>query len=195
MTTPTSANDARLVAPVDTLDHVRGPAFAPVTLIEYADFECLHCGRVYGILQRLTTSVPDTFRLVYRHFPLGWEHPHANDAARAAEAAARQGRFWEMHDMLFRHQDALDREALRAYAEDLGLDLARFDADLADQATLARVERDVASGERSGVRGTPTFFLNGARYSDPWDLDVLRAAIARAALDAPGARGSSNHAR
>jgi protein-disulfide isomerase len=171
----------RLAEPVHADDHILGAVHAPVTLVEYADFECLQCGRAYPDLQRVVAELPGAVRLVYRHFPLTWDHPHAGDAARAAEAAARQGRFWEMHDTLFRNQRHLDREALAAYAESIGLDVERFLRDFADPEIAARVARDMASGRASGVRGTPTFFLDGRRYENAWDLDALRGAIERAA--------------
>ena len=182
----TTAPHLDLAEPVSETDHVAGPAAAPVTLVEYGDFECLHCGRAYPILRELRGELPETLRLVFRHFPMGWEHPHAAGAAKAAEAAARQGRFWAMHDELYEHQRLLDPDALRAHAEVIGLDLAQFDRDIHDPAVAARVQRDLASGRSSGVRGTPTFFLNGVRYGDPWDLDALRAAIAGAAAEARG---------
>jgi protein-disulfide isomerase len=162
-------------------DHVRGPGRAPVTLVKYSDFQCLHCGRAYSMLKTLLAELPDMFRLVFRHFPLVPEHPHAGVAARAAEAAARQGRFWQMHDALFENQRFLDADALRSYAETLGLDLEQFGRDLNDVAITARVERHIASGRASGVRGTPTLFLNGRPYGDAWDLDALRKGIMYAA--------------
>ena len=164
-------------------DHVSGAPGALVTLVEYADFECLHCGRAYPVLADLRASMAGTLRFVFRHFPLGWEHPHAHDAALAAAAAARQGddRFWAMHAQMFEHQDRLDRDALRGYARAIGLDLARYAADIADPAVEARVQRDMETGRASGVRGTPTFFVNGVRHHAAWDLDGLRDALRAAA--------------
>ena len=170
-----------LAEPVGESDHARGAADAPVTLVEYADFECLHCGRAYPILRQIQEEMGDTLRVVFRHFPLGWEHPHAQHAAEAAEAAGAQGRFWEMHDQLFEHQRALDDEALAGYAQTIGLDVPRFWAELRSHSHVDRVRRDVESGRRSGVRGTPTFFLNEMRYGDAFDLDALRAALEDAA--------------
>jgi protein-disulfide isomerase len=124
------------------------------------------------------------FRLVFRHFPLVSEHPHAGLAARAAEAAARQGRFWEMHDALFANQRFLDADALRSYAADVGLDLHRFDRDLVDPGIAARIGQHIASGRAVGVRSTPTFFLNGQRSNNAWDLSALRTAIVTSAVGA-----------
>lgn len=162
-------------------DHVAGPADAPVTLVEYADFECLHCGRAYPALAELRETMAGSLRFVFRHFPLGWEHPHAHGAALAAEAAARQGRFWEMHAMMFEHQDRLDRAALRAHARAIGLDIARYEQDLADADVEARVRRDIESGRASGVHGTPAFFVNGVRHHGAWNLDGLRDSLRAAA--------------
>ena len=175
---------SRLADQVRPDDHARGAADAPVTLVEYADFECLHCGRAYPILQRIQDEMGEMLRVVFRHFPLGWEHPHAQHAAEAAEAAAAQGKFWEMHDHLFEHQRALDDRALARYAEVIGLDVRRFGAELRSHSYAERVRRDVEGGRRSGVRGTPTFFLNGTRYGDAIDLDALRAALENAARQA-----------
>ncbi len=170
-----------LADPVRADDHTRGPADAPVTLVEYADFECLHCGRAYPILRCIQDEMGEMLRVIFRHFPLGWEHPHAQHAAEAAEAAAAQGKFWEMHDQLFEHQRALDDRALASYAQAIGLDIRRFEAELRSHLYADQVRRDVESGRRSGVRGTPTFFLNGTRYGDAIDLDALRAALEDAA--------------
>lgn len=166
-----------LATPIDDADHVRGATTARVTLVEYADFECLNCARAFPTLVRLLEEFGGTLRLVFRHFPLGWEHPGSALAARAAEAAARQGKFWEMHDELFHNPGMLHREALPAHAASIGLDLGRFAVDLDDPALVARVERDVASGRASTVNATPTFFLDGARYANSRNLDGLREAI------------------
>jgi protein-disulfide isomerase len=170
----------RLSAPVTALDHVMGPPDARVTLVQYADFECLHCGRAFPILRELRESMGQALRFVYRHFPLSG-HPHAQAAAEAAEAAAAQGKFWAMHDKLFTFQLALDEEALETYAEEIGLDLARFRDDVRTHVHAERVRRDVESGRASGVTGTPTFFIDGARYGDGRDLDALSAALLTAA--------------
>ena len=173
-----------LVAPVDATDHVRGSPAALVTIVEYADFECLNCARAYPLLVRYLDEFRGTLRVVFRHFPLGWEHPASALAARAAEAAARQGKFWEMHDELFRNPGMLHREALHAHAASIDLDLARFSADLDDPALVARIERDVTSGRASSVNATPTFFVDGARYANSRNVEALRDAIFDAAMRA-----------
>ena len=173
-----------LIAPVEPEDHSRGPVTAPVTLVQYADFECLHCARAQPILRQLRDEIPDAFRLVFRHFPISADRPRAAGAARAAVAAGQQGRFWEMHDRLFEYQAYLSPDAFQLHAEDLRLDMDRFTRDMTDPTVTARIERDLASGRASGVRGTPTFFLNGARYGDAPDLAQLRRAILGAAVSA-----------
>jgi len=171
-----------LAAPVDEADHVRGEANALVTLVQYADFECLNCLRAFPLLVRYLDEFRGTLRWVFRHFPLGWEHPGSALAARAAEAAARQGKFWEMHDELYRSPGMLHREALHAHAASVGLDLGRFSTDLEDPALVARIERDVASGRASSVNATPTFFVDGARYANSRNVEGLRDAIFEAAM-------------
>jgi protein-disulfide isomerase len=167
---------------VDDVDHVRGSASALVTIVEYADFECLNCARAFPLLVRYLDEYKGTLRLVFRHFPLGWEHPGSALAARAAEAAARQGKFWEMHDELFRNPGMLHREALHAHAASVGLDIVQFSTDLDDPAVASRVERDVLTGRRSSVTGTPTFFIDGARYANSRNVEGLRDVIFDAAL-------------
>jgi diadenylate cyclase len=178
-----------LDTPVGDRDHVRGAATAPVTLVEYGDFECPYCGRMYPVVKELRKRAGDRLRVVFRHFPLDSVHPHARRAAEAAEAAAAQGRFWEMHDLLFENQDDLDDEALRRYAARLGLDMARFEDDLAERRHAPRVREDRLDGERTGVEGTPTFFINGARYEGSLDLEGMLAAVEEAAGSAVVARG------
>jgi len=158
-------------------DHIRGPSSAPVTLVEYGDFECPHCGQAHVILEQLLGQFGERVRLVYRHFALAQIHPHAQRAAEASEAAAAQERFWEMHDILFENQDALEDERLAEYAQDLNLDLVHFERDLFGEVFKPRVREDFMSGVRSGVNGTPTFFINGQRHDGPWDLESLSAAI------------------
>jgi protein-disulfide isomerase len=171
-----------LATPVDDADHVRGAPSALVTIVEYADFECLHCARAFPVLVRYLEEFRGTLRVVFRHFPLGWEHPASALAARAAEAAARQGKFWEMHDELFRNPGMLHREALHAHAASIDLDLARFTADLDDPQLVARIERDIATGRASSVNATPTFFVDGARYANSRNVEGLRDAIFDAAM-------------
>jgi Na+/H+ antiporter NhaA len=167
-----------LAIPVDPeTDHVRGSADAPVTIVEYADFECPYCGRAEPALRELLSEFGDDLRYVYRHLPLPDVHPNAKIAAEAAEAAGDQGAFWEMHDLLYEHQDALRPPDLVAYARTLGLDEKRFATELRRREHTARVARDVESADLSEVTGTPTFFVNGARHRGAYDLASLAAAV------------------
>jgi protein-disulfide isomerase len=165
--------DSELTPPIQEEDHVAGPETAAVILVAYCDFECPYCGRAYPIIKSLQARLRDRLRFVFRHFPLTHKHPLAQQAAEATEAADAQGQFWAMHDLLFENQDALEERDLYAYAESLDLDLARFDRELHDRVYAKRVDRDVRSGRRSGVTGTPTFFLNGFRHTDEETLDQL----------------------
>jgi protein-disulfide isomerase len=151
-----------------------------VTLVEYGDFECPHCGRAHFSLQELLPKMGKQMRLVFRHFPLRQIHPHAAHAAEAAEAAGAQGRFWDMHDILFERQDALEDNDLVSYAAEIGLDAQRFQLELLQHVHAPRVREDFLSGVRSGVNGTPTFFINGRRHDGPWDLEALSTAIVQA---------------
>ncbi len=166
-------------------DHVRGPIAAPVTVVEYGDFECPYCGQAEPVVRELLRDFGDV-RYVWRHLPLNDVHPRAQLAAEAAEAAADQGAFWEMQDLLFDHQDALRPDDLIAYAERIGLDVERFTNDLREHAGATRVAEDVDSADLSGVSGTPTFFINGRRHYGAYDIATLSAAVrtagARAAL-------------
>ena len=154
-------------------DHVAGSDTAAITLVAYCDFECPYCGRAYPIIKRLRAGLTDRLRFVFRHFPLIHKHPLAQQAAEAAEAAHVQGRFWPMHDLLFEHQEALESRHLLAYAEYLGLDVAQFEQELKGRVHEQRVNRDVRSGRRIGVTGTPTFFVNGDRHTDEETLERL----------------------
>ncbi|HET7910039.1 MAG TPA: thioredoxin domain-containing protein [Nitrospira sp.] len=164
--------------PLRPNDHVIGPDSAPVTVISYCDFECPYCGEAFLRTKRLRDRFYGQFRLVYRHFPLIDKHPLSQQAAEASEAAAGQGRFWVLHDLLFQHQEDLETDDLYRYAEAAGLDLPRFKADLHGRVHASRVLSDVKSGRRSGVTGTPTFFLNDAWLEDD---NRLEDAIRRAA--------------
>jgi Na+/H+ antiporter NhaA len=157
-------------------DHVRGPIDAPVTIVEYGDFECPYCGQAEPVVRELLRDFGDV-RYVWRHLPLNDVHPRAQLAAEAAEAAGDQGAFWEMHDLLFEHQDALRPSDLIAYAEELGLDVERFTNDLREHAGTTRVAEDVDGADLSGVSGTPTFFLNGRRHYGAYDIASLSAAV------------------
>jgi Na+/H+ antiporter NhaA len=172
---------ADLAVPVDPLrDHVRGPEHAPVTIVEYGDFECPYCGLAEPVVRELLTEVAQV-RYVWRHLPLTDVHPRAQLAAQAAEAAARQGAFWPMHDLLLDHQDALTMPDLLRYAAELGLEPERFTKDLAAQAGVVRIAEDVESADLSGVSGTPSFFINDRRHHGAYDIDTLTTAV-KAAL-------------
>jgi protein-disulfide isomerase len=177
-----------LTLPVGPRDHIIGPADAPVTVVEYGDYECPFCGQAHKIVAELIYRMPRTMRYVYRHFPLATVHPHAQQAAEAAEAAGAQRKFWEMHNMLFTNQDSLDLQSLTRYAGLLGLDLARFSNELAQRVHAPRVREDFLSGARSGVNGTPTFFINGARHNRGYDLRTLSSVIQAASRQAAPAR-------
>jgi len=172
----------RLTVPVDPDDHIRGgPETAPLTLVEYGDYECPYCGAAYPIVKEVERTLGDELRSVFRNFPLGDLHPHAVQAAEAAEAAAGQGRFWEMHDRLYEHQDRLTAEDLVEHASVLGLDVERFRSDLEEHTYESRIQADFLSGVRGGVNGTPTFFINGVRHNGGYDLDSLLTALRAAA--------------
>jgi Na+/H+ antiporter NhaA len=166
-----------LAVPVDSeRDHVRGPAEAPVTVVEYGDFECPFCGQAEPVVRELLADFADV-RYVWRHLPLSDVHPNAELAAEASEAASAQGAFWEMHDLLLDHQGDLRPRDLVAYAEQLGLDVERFREDLRRGAGAEKIEGDVDSADRSGVTGTPTFFVNGRRHDGAYDIETLSAAV------------------
>jgi protein-disulfide isomerase len=166
-----------LAVPVDAeRDRVRGPEDAPVTLVEYGDFECPFCGQAEPVIRELLADFGD-LRYVWRHLPLNDVHPRAQVAAEAVEAAAEQGVFWEMHDLLFDHQDALRPDDLVGYAAQLGLDIERFADDLRKHAGAARVAEDVDGADLSTVSGTPTFFVNGRRHYGAYDIGTLSAAV------------------
>ena len=156
-----------------------GRAEAPVTMLEYADFECPDCGVAHRVLESLVTDYPERVRLVFRNFPVATSHPNATAAAEAAEAAGAQGRFWPMHDLLFTHQQALEPGDLRGHARTLGLDMDRFDREMAGHVHLAKVRADFHQGVLDGVNGTPTIFLNGQRFDGMHEAPHLLAAIAR----------------
>ena len=170
-------------------DHVRGPEDAPVTLLEYGDYECPYCGQAEAVIRELLASFGDDVRYVWRHLPLSDVHPHAQMAAEAAEAAADQGAFWDMHDVLLTHQDELTPRDLVRHAESLGLDAGRFKDALRERRHVSRVADDVSSADESGVAGTPTFFINGRRHQGAYDVATLTAEVGaarrRARLRAP----------
>jgi protein-disulfide isomerase len=168
---------SRLTIPVGRGDHVAGPPDAPLTLVEYGDYECPHCGHAHPVVQAVQQRFGDRLRFVYRNFPLTEVHPHAEHAAEAAEAAGEAGRFWEMHDLLFDRQDALGDRQLAGYADELGLDGREVLAAIEAGTYTDRIRQDFLGGVRSGVNGTPTFFINGTRYDGSWEYDSLVQAL------------------
>ena len=173
-----ATDSASMVEPLDEqVDHVRGEEGAPL-ILEYGDYECPYSRQAFRAIERVERELP--VRFAFRHFPLTQIHPHALAAAVAAEAAALQERFWEMHSLLFHRQKALEDDDLRSYANEIGLELARFDRDRTDAAVLDRIARDVASGEATGVvRGTPTLFVDGVLYEAGYDPASFIEALAR----------------
>ena len=158
-------SDGELTPPVSARDHVAGPDDAAVTLVEYGDYECPYCGMAAPIVKRAQQDLGSRLRFIFRNFPLAESHPHAR---LAAEAAGAQGKFWEMHDMLFERQDALETEDLLSYAKSIGIDTVQFSHDLEAGTYTKQVRDDFRNGVRSGVNGTPTFFVNGSRYDGSW---------------------------
>jgi protein-disulfide isomerase len=154
-------------------DHIRGPADAPVTVLEYGDFECPYCRGAFRDVRLLTDQHHAEIRFVFRNFPIPELHPHAEQAAEAAEAAAVQGKYWEMHDLLLQPYSHLDTDSLVTYAEVIGLDIPRFRRDLTDRAHLARISRDIEEGVRNGVNATPKFYVDGQRVDGKVPLEHL----------------------
>jgi protein-disulfide isomerase len=171
-----------LKTPVSSRDHANGNPDGPITLVEYGDYQCPYCGRAFLIVQAVRRRLGDQLRFVFRNFPLTQIHAHAEHAAEVAEAAAAQGKFWPMHDWLFRHQHTLDDDALLAGARDVGLDVERVRRELTEGTYRARVRDEFMSGVKSGVNGTPTFYINGVRHDADYDIDTLLAAIERARI-------------
>jgi protein-disulfide isomerase len=170
---------AKLTLPDGNRDHIQGSLDAPIALVEYGDYECPFCGEVYLVVKAIQRALGNRLCFAFRHFPLTNVHPHAEHAAEAAEAAGAQGRFWEMHDMLFENQDALDDESLAQYAAALGLDEVRLIREVLAGAYAGRVREDFMSGVRGGVNGTPTLFINGERYDGARGLEPFLAALTR----------------
>jgi len=162
-----------LKPPVSEKDHMQGDKNAPIELVEYGDYQCPHCGAAYPIIKSIQKKMGSKLKFVYRNFPLAESHPNATNAAIATEAAAVQGKFWEMHDVVFEHQQSLSDAALIKYAQKIGLDISKFESDFDKQEIQDKVESDLESGVRSGVNGTPSFFINGKKYNDSWDEETL----------------------
>jgi len=181
VTTPFTSAPGRLTLPVTDDDHVIGAATAPATLVEYGDYQCPYCARAYPAVQELLRLRADRLRYVYRHFPLVAVHPYAELAAETAEAAGARGRFWPMHDWLFDHQDWIDPAHLADGVLQVGLPAEEAVAEINSHRYHTRVERDFASGTRSGVHGTPTFFVNGYRHDGGYSVAELVEAVDHAA--------------
>jgi len=172
-----STATSKLVLPVAERDHIQGPIDAPMSLLEYGDYQCPYCGEAYPITKAVQEQLGDKLCFAFRNFPLVNSHPYAEHAAEAAEAAGAQGKFWPMHDLLFENQDALDDESLAEYAATLDLDAHHLITEVQTDAHTARIRDDFKSGARDGVNGTPTFFVNGVRYDGEPDVDALLTAL------------------
>lgn len=168
---------------VNDRDHVRGPLDAPVTIVEYGDYECAHCGRAYWTVKELLAEFPEDVRFVFRNFPLVHEHPRAEQVAEALEAAGAQGLFWETHDWFYEHQHQLENMDLEPHAVELGLDVERWQSELRARAHVGKVRDDTASGLQSGVTSTPTFFVNGKVVEGEPNLASLRAHVLASLTD------------
>ncbi len=175
---PTTAiSGSKLLLPRPKRDHIQGPIDAPIALVEYGDYECPYCGQAYPIVKAIQERLGDRLCFAFRNFPLANSHPHAEHAAEAAEAADAQGKFWEMHDLLYENQEALADENLAEYAQALDLDARRLIGEVLSGAHMSRVREDVQSGARGGVNGTPSFFINGVRHDGAPSFDSLLAAL------------------
>ena len=163
----------QLTPSVSNVDHIFGNSTAAIELVEYGDYECPHCGRAYPIVKEIKRQLGKDLKFVFRNFPLSKIHPNAFNAAVATEAADLQGKFWEMHDIIFENQRALDIESILSYASGAGMDMDRFRKDIGQESLAEKVEHDFESGLRSGVNATPTFFINGKKYEGDWSGDKL----------------------
>lgn len=162
-----------LIPAVSSNDHIYGIAEAPLELVEYGDYECPFCGRAYPIVKDIQSKLGADMKFIFRNFPLRKIHPNAYPAAVATEAAALQGRFWEMHDLVFENQKQLGPDHILALAQDLGLDMERFESDIRDEALYLKARKDFESGMKSGVNRTPTFFVNGKKFNGDWERGEL----------------------
>lgn len=158
---------------VNSRDHIQGNKNASLELVEYGDYQCPHCGRAYAVLKEVQEAMGNNLKFVFRNFPLSDAHPDAFNAAVATEAAGLQNKFWEMHDIIYENQEQLDWKHLLGYAKKIGLEMVRFTADVERDSVTAKVEDDFESGVRSGVNGTPSFFINGVKYEGGRDADDL----------------------
>lgn len=185
----------QLVLPVGPRDHIQGSPSAPVTLVEYGDYECPYCGAAYPIVKELQKRLGTSMRFVFRNFPLENAHPHARLAAESAEVVGAKGKFWEMHDTLYENQNALTTDDLVAYAGQLGVSRETFTNELRRPTYAQRVREDFESGVRSGVNGTPTFYINGVRHNGSYEFEVLLDAIQSAGGPASGGKAPSARRR
>jgi protein-disulfide isomerase len=184
-----NSETASLAIPVGKRDHIQGSLSAVVTLVEYGDYQCPFCGDAYPIIKKLQKHFGDQLRFAFRNFPLARIHAYAQRAAEAAEAAGAQGKFWEMHDYLFEHQEALDAANLVKAAGTLGLDKVKFDREVAEHVYADRVQADIQSGNDSGVGGTPTIFINGMRNDADDDFETLKAKVEEAIVLGKASKG------
>jgi protein-disulfide isomerase len=172
------SENVKLTMPAsESRDHIQGPTTAPVTLLEYGDYECPYCAQAYIIIKEVQERLGSKLRFVFRNFPVTNVRPHAYEIALAAEAAAAQGKFWEMYDYLFKHGQWVTNDNLRQSAAKLGLGLIGFDSDFLGRRYSSHIDEDIESGKSSGVKSTPSFFINEDRYDGAWDLDSLLAAL------------------
>jgi protein-disulfide isomerase len=177
------SGNIQLSLPVsDSRDHIQGPATAAVTLVEYGDYECPYCAQAYLIVKEVQERLGNKLRFVFRNYPLSNLRPHSYQSALAVETAAAQGKFWEMYDFLFKHGQSPTDDNLRQSAAKLGLQINKFDIEFRNRTYSRHVDEDIQSGEESGVTKTPTFFINGDRYDDSWDLDSLLSALDEASV-------------
>jgi protein-disulfide isomerase len=176
----TDTNSKKLTVPVNIgSDHIRGSINAPITIVEYGDYECPYTGMAYPIVKEIMKQFGDQIYFVFRNFPLNDIHPHAQHAAEAAEAAAAQDKFWQMHDYLFEHQKALDDRHLLEYAKKVGLNIDKFKTEMSEHIYAPLINKSLKVGIDSGVEGTPTFFVNAQRYEGSWDLDTFSSFLKR----------------
>jgi protein-disulfide isomerase len=184
-----------LTVPVNAGDHMRGSKDAWVTLVQYGDYECPYCGEAYRIVKRIQKKMGGDLRFIFRNFPLTESHPYALAAAQAAEAAGLQGRFWEMHDLLYENQDTLEDRDLMGLARGLTLDIDKFKRDFSSDEVTTKIQEDFSGGIRSGVNGTPTFFINGVRHDDSYEFGDLSSALQEQLelTREPGARAKVRH--
>ena len=176
----TYSKSKKLTVPVNIgSDHIRGSINAPIVIVEYGDYECPYTGMAYPIIKDIMKQFGDQIHFVFRNFPLNDIHPHAQHAAEAAEAAAAQDKFWQMHDYLFEHQKALDDRHLLEYAKKVGLDIDKFKTEMSEHVYAPIINKSLKAGINSGVEGTPTFFVNGQRYEDSWDLNTFSSYLKR----------------